>query len=65
MNLICKNKRKVCVLGERTLTELFDLEENPIGQYVRIDNVYFKVSGISVFRKGSPFDSDSDVFIPF
>ena len=60
-----KNNRKVCVIGERTLTELFDLEENPIGQYVRIDNVYFKVIGVSVFRQGSPFDSDSDVFIPF
>ena len=48
------------------MTELFDLDENPIGQYVRIDNVYFKVIGVSVFRQGSPFDStDSDVFIPF
>ena len=34
-----KFKRKVCVIGERTQTELFDKDENPIGQYIRIDNI--------------------------
>ncbi|MBN09587.1 MAG: multidrug ABC transporter ATP-binding protein [Flavobacteriaceae bacterium] len=60
-----KNNRKVCVIGERTFTDLFESNENAIGEYIRIDNVYFKVIGILVFRQGSPFDSDSDVFIPF
>tara|TARA_Y100000996_G_scaffold138159_1_gene105260 strand:+ start:963 stop:2240 length:1278 start_codon:yes stop_codon:yes gene_type:complete len=60
-----KNKRKVCVIGERTASDLFDSNEDPVGKYVRIDNVYFKVIGVLVFRQGSPFDSDSDVFIPF
>jgi putative ABC transport system permease protein len=60
-----KNKRKVCVIGERTAADLFESNENPVGKYVRVDNVYFKVIGVLVFRQGSPFDSDSDVFIPF
>ena len=60
-----KIKRKVCVIGERTASDLFDSNEDPVGKYVRIDNVYFKVIGVLVFRQGSPFDSDSDVFIPF
>ena len=59
------NNRKVCVIGERTMKDLFEPNEDPIGKYVRIDNVFFKVIGVSVFRGGSPFDSDSDVFIPF
>ena len=60
-----KNKRKVCVIGERTASDLFEKDEDPVGKYVRIDNIYFKVIGVLVFRQGSPFDSDSDVFIPF
>tara|TARA_B110000263_G_C15296856_1_gene505967 strand:+ start:600 stop:1877 length:1278 start_codon:yes stop_codon:yes gene_type:complete len=60
-----KNNRKVCVIGERTVSDLFDSSENPVGEYVRIDNVFFKVIGVLVFRQGSPFDSDSDIFIPF
>tara|TARA_B100000767_G_scaffold264485_1_gene279430 strand:- start:1179 stop:2456 length:1278 start_codon:yes stop_codon:yes gene_type:complete len=60
-----KNRRKVCVIGERTAADLFESNENPVGKYVRLDNVYFKVIGVLVFRQGSPFDSDSDVFIPY
>ena len=57
--------RKICVIGERTQKELFDADENPIGQYIRIDNVYFKVVGIHKFVPGGGFENDSDVFIPF
>ena len=57
--------RKVCVIGERTQRELFDLNENPIGKYIRIDNVYFKVVGIHKFVPGGGFENDNDVFIPF
>lgn len=60
-----KNNRKVCVIGEGTASELFEPNENPVGKYVRVDNVFFKVIGVLVFRQGSPFDSDSDVFIPY
>ena len=44
---------------------MFEPDENPVGKYVRIDNIFFKVVGVLFFRQGSPFDSDSDVFIPF
>ncbi|MDG1652378.1 MAG: ABC transporter permease [Flavobacteriaceae bacterium] len=60
-----KYKRKVCVIGERTQTELFEKDENPIGQYVRIDNIYFQVIGIHKFVPGGGFESDGDIFIPF
>ena len=32
-----KFKRKVCVIGERTKTELFEKDEDPIGKYIKID----------------------------
>ncbi|WP_435624685.1 ABC transporter permease [Flagellimonas sp.] len=57
--------RKVCVIGERTQQELFEEDENPIGGYIRIDNIYFQVVGVHKFTPGGGFESDSDIFIPF
>lgn len=57
--------RKVCVIGERTQEELFDKDEDPIGDYIRIDNVYFQVVGVHKFVPGGGFESDGDIFIPF
>jgi putative ABC transport system permease protein len=60
-----KYKRKVCVIGERTQTELFEKDENPIGEYVKIDGIYFQVIGVHKFIPGGGFESDGDIFIPF
>ena len=60
-----KFRRKVCVIGERTQAELFEKNENPIGEYIRIDNIYFQVIGVHKFIPGGGFESDGDVFIPF
>ncbi|MDT0539235.1 MULTISPECIES: ABC transporter permease [Croceitalea] len=57
--------RKVCVIGERTQRELFDEDENPIGGYIKIDNINFQVVGVHKFTPGGGFESDSDIFIPF
>src|SRR6056300_1966032 len=57
--------RKVCVIGERTEKELFEEGENPIGAYLRLDNIYFQVVGVYKYTPGGGFESDSDVFIPF
>ncbi len=58
-------KRRVAVIGERTLQELFDEDENPIGQYININNVTFKVIGVHQFRQGGGFGDDGDIYIPF
>ena len=60
-----RNKRKVCVIGERTQKELFQDDENPVGKFIRIDNVYFKVIGVHKFNPGGGFETDGDIFIPF
>lgn len=39
-------KRKVCVIGERVVEVMFDKDEDPIGQYLRISGVYFQVVGV-------------------
>jgi putative ABC transport system permease protein len=57
--------RRVIVIGERTQKELFEKNENPIGQYIRVGNVYFQVVGVHKLAQGVSFDSDSALFIPF
>ena len=60
-----KYSRKVCVIGEKTKTELFEKDENPIGQYIRVDNIYFQVIGVHKFIPGGGFETDGDIYIPF
>lgn len=59
------NARKVCVIGERTQKELFEKDEEPVGKFVRIDDIYFQVIGVHKYIQGGGFESDGDVFIPF
>ncbi|MBD1259575.1 ABC transporter permease [Maribacter polysiphoniae] len=60
-----RQARKVCVIGERNLQELFEKDENPVGQYIRIGSVYFQVIGVHKMAQGVSFDNDGDIFIPF
>ncbi|MDH3796219.1 MAG: ABC transporter permease [Flavobacteriaceae bacterium] len=57
--------RKVCVIGERTQQELFEKDEDPIGGYIRIDNIYFQVIGVHKYIPGGGFEGDGDIYIPF
>ena len=60
-----KHDRKVCVIGERTQRELFNKNENPVGQFIKIDNSYFQVIGVHKFVQGGGFEDDGDIYIPF
>jgi putative ABC transport system permease protein len=40
-------KRKVCVIGEQVIKTLFKPNEKSIGQFIRINGVYFMVIGVS------------------
>ena len=61
-----KLNRKVCVIGERTRQELFEENEDPIGEFIRINNIYFKIIGIHKYvPEGGNFANDSDIHLPF
>jgi putative ABC transport system permease protein len=47
-----KENRKVCVAGQRVIELLFKKGENPMGQYIQINGVYFKIVGLSVPNSG-------------
>jgi putative ABC transport system permease protein len=52
-------QRKVIVIGDRVLQEMFKKDENPIGEYLRIQGVYFKVVGV-VKSKQRGFQAEED-----
>jgi len=40
------HKRKVCVIGSRVSDEMFKKGEDPIGQLLRVQGIYFQVVGV-------------------
>ncbi len=57
------NYRKVAVIGRQVAEELFPADEDPIGQYIRIQGVYFQVIG--VFTSERQQRRESTITIPF
>lgn len=41
-----RNARKVVNIGERVVEVMFEKEENPIGEYLKINGVYYQVVGV-------------------
>ena len=62
-----KESRKVCVIGERTRKELFEDNINPIGEYIKIANIFFRIIGVHKYvdEGGGSFDDDGDIHVPF
>jgi len=59
--------RKVCVIGKEVYETLFKKDEDPIGQYIRVNGIYFQVVGVinpkSEVSIGG--DVETTVFLPF
>ena len=58
------NERKVCVIGEKIVDELFEKDEKPVGDYVEINGSFFQVVG-TYKDNGTSFEGDDSVYIPF
>lgn len=57
-------RRRVAVLGQTVVRELFE-EEDPIGEYIKINRVNFQVVGIMKSKGGSGWrDEDDVVYVP-
>tara|TARA_R110002049_G_scaffold201337_8_gene372092 strand:+ start:166 stop:1428 length:1263 start_codon:yes stop_codon:yes gene_type:complete len=57
--------RKVVVIGERTQKEIFEVGEDPIGEFIKVDNIYFQIVGVHKFIPGGGFESETDMYIPY
>ncbi len=58
------SKAKVVVIAEDIYKQLFDKNEMPIGQYIKVNNINFKVIGVYKRSNGISFDGDC-AYIPF
>lgn len=60
-------KRKVCVIGDNVRTVLFKPDEDPLGDYIRVMGVYFKIIGIfKSQRSGEQGANDEQtIYLPF
>ncbi|WBX72746.1 ABC transporter permease [Tenacibaculum pacificus] len=58
------SKAKVVVIAEDIYKQLFDKKEEPIGQYIKINNINYKVIG--VYKESSSINFDGAcAYIPF
>ena len=63
-----QNKRKVAVIGNRVRDELFKNSETVIGEYIRINGVYYQVVGVFEPKNKNiniGGEKDKSIFIPF
>jgi putative ABC transport system permease protein len=63
-----KEKRKVIVIGNRVREILFEPDEDPLGEYIRIFGIYFQVVGVSKSRRAPNNGGDSQnktIYMPF
>ena len=66
-DLDIEGKRKNIVIGVRVLEEMFEDDEDPIGEYLRIQGVYFRVVGVFSSKKNDQQaeQENSQIFMPF
>ena len=62
-----QEQRKVIVVGKRVIETLFEKNEKPLGQYIKIQGVYFKIIGtFTSKRTGEAAIQDNQrIFMPF
>lgn len=62
-----REKRKVAVIGRRIREVLFKPDENPIGEYIQVSGVYFRVIGVlKPVGSGQRGDENAQaVYLPF
>jgi putative ABC transport system permease protein len=59
--------RKVCVIGRRVYEELFRKGEDPLGRYIRVDGVYYRVIGVNVSEGNIQINGEASesIVIPY
>ncbi len=60
-----KEKKKVCVIEEEIYKQLFDKDEFPIGEYIKINNINYKVIGMYKQGQIGTGGPQGNIHIPF
>ncbi|HYW94900.1 MAG TPA: ABC transporter permease [Bacteroidales bacterium] len=66
-DLDIREKRKVILIGKRVYEELFGRNEECLGEYIKIQGIYFKVIGLFASKKSGERanEEQSCIFMPF
>ncbi|MDL2330430.1 ABC transporter permease [Odoribacter sp. OttesenSCG-928-A06] len=46
-NIDIEDRRKVCMIGLRIYEEMFEAGENPLGQLIRVNGIYYQIIGVN------------------
>lgn len=63
-----ENKRKVAVIGQGVVNDLYNYDENPIGTYIKVRGVNFMVIGVykkKGFGSGNADEEQKEIYVPF
>ncbi len=58
-------KRKVCIIGNRVAESLFPEGVDPVGEYLEVKDVVFRVVGVFSFEASNGMNQARRVYIPF
>ncbi|MDP4185704.1 MAG: ABC transporter permease [Bacteroidota bacterium] len=66
-NIDIQEKRKICVIGEKVQSQMFNAGENPIGQYLKISGIYFQIVGVVHPETNININgrTEESIFLPF
>ena len=66
-DLDIRDRRKVCVIGQRIYESLFPDKSDPCGKYIQIDSIYYRVIGVNAASGNMSINgqSETSVVIPF
>ncbi len=57
--------KKVCIIGEKVVDELYEKDEKITGSFIDINGSFFQVVGVYKERSGGSFEADDSIYIPF
>lgn len=61
------DNRKVCVIGQRVVDVLYPKDVDPVGTFIKISGVYFRVIGTHKTKASAEMDENQDatIYVPF
>ncbi len=59
-----EKEKKVCIIGEKVVDELFKKDERAVGDFIEINGSFFQIVG-TYKDNGTSFEGDDSVYIPF
>ena len=62
-----QQRRKVCVVGDKVVEELFNKDENPVGEYLKVNGIYYQIVGVvkPISNININGRTEESIFIPF